>query len=164
MYESIKQLQPYFYSLREINNKVSLDIKLPLSWKYDAIVFSYKGINTQVQDKNDKFNLLSLISVTTKEGYDMVLACATEIISVNKDEEEKRKLYDLKIKELNSFFEQKVNELKTLFQSQSLEALKELNYKPENEREDTHNPSVGLVEQGDKEGREASTEEQGKND
>lgn len=159
MYEDIKQLQPYFYSLREINNKVSLDIKLPLSWKYDTVVFPYKGITTQVQDKNDKFNLLSLISAATKEGYDMVLACALEIITINKEEEEKRKLFDLKLKELNSMFEDKVKELKNMFQNQPLETLKELKYSQEDEQQDTYNTSVGVVGQGDKEGRETGAEE-----
>lgn len=147
MYEHIKSLQPYFYSLREINDSVSLDIKLPVAWKHDTIVFPYKGIKSQVQDKNDKFNLVSLISRATKEGYSMVLTCALEIITINKEEEEKRKLFD-----------QKVNELKLLFQNKSLDKLKDLNFLEEDGQQDT--TSLRMVEQGDGEGQVGNTEEQ----
>lgn len=148
MYEYIKSLQPYFYSLREINDSVSLDIKLPLEWKHETIVFPYKGIKSHVQDKNDKFNLVSLISKATKDGYGMVLTCALEIITINKEEEEKRKLFD-----------QKVNELKLLFQNKSLDKLKDLNFLEEDGQQDT--TSIRMVEQGDGEGQVGNTEEQG---
>ena len=90
MYENIKGLRPYFFSLREIDNNVSLDIKFPLTWKYENIISQYKLVKAKVQDKNDKFHLVSLISTATQEGYDVVFACAGEVVVVNKEEEEKQ--------------------------------------------------------------------------
>ena len=148
MYENIKALRPYFHSLREIENNVSLDLKLPLSWKYDAIIKPYRSITIKVQDKNDKFNLISIISTSTKEGYNVTFTCAMDIINVNKEDEEKRKL-----------FEQKVNELKSLFENKSLDKLKQLNFLEENGQQDT--TSIGMVEQGDGEGSEINREGQG---
>ena len=124
MFEEINQLKPYFFSLREIGDNVSLDIKLPLSWKSESVVGVYKTITGKIQDKNDKFNLLSLVSSATKEGYDTVFKCALELITVNTEEEEKKKLFEQKVKELKEIFEQKVNELKLSFQSEPLEKLK----------------------------------------
>ena len=100
MFESIKSLRPHFHSLREVQNNVSLDIKIPLNWKYEDIAKPYRTITLKVQDKNDKFNLISFISQSTQEGYDVVFACADEIFKFNKEEEEKQKLFHQKVKEL----------------------------------------------------------------
>ena len=151
MYEIIKSLKPYFFSLREVDNSVSLDIKLPTSWKYEHIIAPYRSIKFKVQDKNDKFNLISIFSVATQEGYDIVIGCANEIILVNKEEEEKRKL-----------FEEKVNELKILFQNQSLDKLKDIKLIDENGQEDT--TGIGMVEEGDREGQYGDSETQGEDD
>lgn len=115
MFESIKSIRPHFHSLREIENNVSLDIKLPLSWKFDTIIKPYSTIKFKVQDKNDKFTLISLISNGTQEGYDVVFACANEIIKYNREEQEKQKL-----------FQSKVKELEELFKKESLDKLKEI--------------------------------------
>jgi hypothetical protein len=45
------------------------------------------------------------------------IACASEIVTVNKEEEEKRKLFQAKVKELEN-----------LFQKESLNKLKDLNF------------------------------------
>lgn len=115
MFEIIRNLRPYFFSLREIENNVSLDIRLPLSWRYEDVVKPYRLIKTKIQDKNDKFSLLSLVSSATQEGYDVVTTCAIEIITLNKEEEEKQRL-----------FQQKVKELQELFKKEPLDKLKEL--------------------------------------
>jgi hypothetical protein len=81
VFESIKSLRPHFHSLREIEGNVSLDIKLPLTWKHEEIIKPYRSIKFKVQDKNEKFTLMSLISNGTQEGYDVVFACASEIIN-----------------------------------------------------------------------------------
>ena len=85
MFENIKSLRPHFHSLREIEGNVSLDIKLPLTWKHEEIIKPYRSLKFKVQDKNEKFTLMSLISNGTQEGYDVVFACASEIINHNKD-------------------------------------------------------------------------------
>jgi hypothetical protein len=117
MFEYIKKLKPYFFSIREIDNNASLDIRVPINWRYEQIVQPYKSVKIKVQDKNDKFTLISLISNSTHDGYNLLIVCATEIIKVNKEEEEKRRL-----------FEQKVTELKELFQKESLDKLKDITF------------------------------------
>lgn len=145
MFESIKSLRPHFHSLREIEGNVSLDIKLPLSWRYDEIVKPYRAIKVKIQDKNEKFTLLSLISNGTQDGYDVVFACALEILQINRDEEEKQKL-----------FHQKVKELQELFKKESLDKLKDINLLNDYGQEIT--TSLGMVEEGDGEGQEGDTD------
>jgi hypothetical protein len=147
MFEYIKQLKPYFFSLREVENNAVLDIRLPITWKYEEILLPYKSLKYKVQDKNDKFTLISIISVSTSEGYNLLHGCAKEIIKINREEEEKRKL-----------FEQKVTELKLLFQKESLEKLKDITfietYGYQNQT------GEGVVGEGDEEGREGVEEPQ----
>jgi hypothetical protein len=147
VFESIKSLRPHFHSLREIEGNVSLDIKLPLNWRYDDIAKPYRSVKIKVQDKNEKFTLVSLISNGTQDGYDVVFACALEILQVNKDEEEKQKL-----------FQQKVKELQELFKKESLDKLKDINLLNDYGQEIT--AGDGVVEQGDGEGQDGDTEPQ----
>jgi hypothetical protein len=151
VYEAIKSLRPHFHSLREVSNNVSLDIKLPLTWKYEDIIKPYSTINVKIQDKNDKFNLVSLVSQSTQEGYDVVFACANEIFKINKDEEEKQKL-----------FQQKVKELQELFKNESLDKLKEINLLDNYGQENT--TGVTVVGQGVEEGPEGSGDTEEEND
>ena len=150
MFENIKSIRPYFFSLREIEGNVSLDIKLPLSWKYDTIVSPYRSIKTKVQDKSEKFTLISLISNATQDGYDVVFACALEIININKEEEEKQRL-----------FQQKVKELQELFKKESLDKLKDIDLIKYGQEDTT---SIGLVEEGDREGSDGDSEPQESDD
>jgi hypothetical protein len=151
VFKNIKSLRPYFFSLREIEGNVSLDIKIPLTWKFDTIITPYRSVKTKVQDKSEKFTLISLISNATQDGYDVVFACASEIVTVNKEDEEKRKL-----------FQSKVRELETLFQKESLNKLKDLNFLETYEHEPE--TSIGLVGEGDGEGPIGDRETQDKID
>jgi hypothetical protein len=126
-----------------VQNNVSLYIKIPLNWKYEDIAKPYRTITLKVQDKNDKFNLISFISQATQEGYDVVFACADEIFKFNKEEEEKQKL-----------FHQKVKELQELFKTETLDKLKEINLTDNYGQEIT--TGIELVGQGDEEGPEGS--------
>ena len=149
MFENIKALRPHFHSLREIQENVSLDVSLPLNWTYEEICKPYTSVAIKVQDKNEKFTLLSLISAATQGGYDVVFACALEILKINKDEEEKQKL-----------FQQKVKELQQLFKNESLDKLKEINLLDNYGQEDT--TGVTVVGEGDEKGSEGDrdTEEE----
>ena len=149
MFESIKSIRPHFHSLREIEGNVSLDIKLPLTWRYEDIIKPYRSLKMKVQDKNEKFTLLSLIANGTQEGYDVVFACALEILTFNKEEEEKQNL-----------FQQKVRELQELFKKESLETLKDINLLSNYGQEVT--TGDGVVEQGDGEGQDGDPEPQKK--
>lgn len=151
MFQSIKSLRPHFHSLREIEGNVSLDIKLPLTWRYEDIIKPYRSIKIKIQDKNEKFTLLSLISNGTQDGYDVVFACASEILQINRDEEEKQKL-----------FQQKVRELQELFKKESLDKLKDINLLNDYGQEIT--TSIGLVEEGNGEGQEGDRDTEDSDD
>jgi hypothetical protein len=151
VFESIKSIRPHFHSLREIEGNVSLDIKLPLNWRYEEIVKPYRSVKIKVQDKNEKFTLLSLVSSATIEGYNVIFACSQEIIDVNKEEEEKEKLFQQKVKELQEFFKK-----------ESLDTLKDISFIKEDEPETE--TSIGLVNEGDDQGSTGDSEPQDEDD
>lgn len=138
VFDTIKSLQPYFFSLREVgtmtdNPLVSLDIKIPITWKFEEMP---EGITLKTQDKSEHQKLISFVTPNTKEGYDAVFNIAKKIIKINIEEEEKIKL-----------FNQKVEELKTLFLSSSLDKLKEISFEKDGIR---HSKGAGETEVGNK--------------
>jgi len=138
VFDTISALKPFFFSLREIKENVSLDIKIPAHWRYSD--YMTDEIQIKVQDENERNRLVSLIGVATKEGYDGVFNIAKKIIKNNQEEEEKIKL-----------FNDKVEELKTIFLNSSLDKLKDISFKPgKNGLRDTE--STGKIELGDSEG------------
>ncbi len=142
VYNIIKSLKPHFWSLREIGDNVSLDIKLPVKWKYEGMLEVKKELPfaIKVQDKKTEHTLVSLISPATVEGYEMVFKYAKTIISTNVEEEEKLKL-----------FNEKMGELKELFMNSPLEKLKDISFK-ETEDELPATPSDGKIKLGDEKG------------
>jgi hypothetical protein len=140
VFDTIKSLQPNFFSLRELNTAtdtaiVSLDLKIPIGWKVEDIS---EGVTLKTQDKNEHTKLISLVAPNTKEGYDAVFTMGKKIIKVNKEEEEKIKL-----------FNEKVEELKTLFLSSPLDKLKEISFEKKDGVRNTK--SSGEIGLGDKE-------------
>lgn len=145
MYKDIIVLQPYFFSLREINNTLSLDIKIPANWVYNDVILKYETVKIKLQDKNNENSLLSLISTSDIDGYDKINECAREIIKTNVEQEEKLKLFNLKVAELQK-----------LFTNMSLNDLKNLNFIEENENE--HRNRIGTNGKGETEVSEGNRE------
>ena len=58
MYKTIELLKPYFFSIREINNTLSLDIKIPVKWGYESVLIKYENVKVKIQDKNNERQLM----------------------------------------------------------------------------------------------------------
>lgn len=145
MYNILKSLKPHFFSLREIEDNVSLDIKIPTNWEYDGLVEPNEKIPfaIKVQDKKTENSLISLISPATFDGYEYVFNYAKAVISVNKEKEEKERL-----------FKETIDELKTLFLNTPLDKLKDISFKngEENTPRLSDSESLGEAGVGDEQG------------
>jgi hypothetical protein len=154
-FEIIKNLQPFFFSLREINDSnICLDLKLPVTWKFNEIVSKYNEtspIIVKLQDKNENFVLISLITELNLGDYDRLFECAKDVIKTNREIEEKDYLLELKIKEL-----------KQLFQNESLDKLKDISF-IENEKNGDAT-IIKMVGKGNKKGQHRNNESQEKDD
>ena len=141
----------YFFSLREIKENVSLDLKIPVSWKYEKIAQVYKTLQLKIQDKNDKDVLISFICTATPEGYDIVFQCAKEVVEKNLEEEKKRELFD-----------KKVREMREMFEKMGLDELEKLKF--DNNAEQTEPEGLRLVGETDAEGSDGDSEPQESDD
>lgn len=143
VYNIIEPLKPYFFSLREVGDNVSLDLKLPIKWRYDGMEKINDDIPfaIKVQDRKTENSLISLISPATVDGYDMVFKYAKTIISVNVEEEEKAKL-----------FNEKVDELKKMFLSSPLDKLKDISFNGKETTELSASPGDGEIKLRDSKG------------
>lgn len=152
MYELIEELRPYFFSLREVKQNVSLDIRIPTTWKLehvDQVISQYRSMNYQVQDKTDRYILISLVSEATQDGYNTARICALEIINYNKELEEKEKLFKEMQKQLQDEYQKKIRELQDQFKSEPLEKLKDVILKEDGQKSTT---GVDMVREPDEEG------------
>lgn len=131
MYKEIVELRPYFHSLREIKNNVSLDIKLPISWEINYSIDQFPSTNFKEQDKNETTKLISFIADNTENGYNDAFNFAKHVIIFNIEKEKKQHL-----------LEEKIKELKKLFQEKDLELLENLKFEELYERERTE--GIGL--------------------
>jgi len=143
VYNIVKSLRPHFFSLREIDENISLDIKIPSNWQYEGVLDPDEKVPfaIKVQDKKTENSLISLISPATSEGYEYVFNYAKSVISVNKEKEEKEKL-----------FKETIDELKTLFLNTPLDKLKDISFKNATEEPVPNSSSPGEVKLGDEEG------------
>ena len=154
MYELISELRPYFFSLREIKQNVSLDIRIPTTWKLEhvhQVIEQYKSVSYQVQDKNDKNVLISIVSSADQEGYNVARTCAMEIITYNKELEEKERLFKIKQKELQDLYQQQLKTLEETFKNEPLEKLKDQNFRTGDGQENS--TRIELAREGDEEGQ-----------
>lgn len=121
MHNTIRSLRPYFHSLREIGDQVSLDMKFPSNWDSNTILKIANGnsINLKMQDKNNNFQLFSFINPATDDGYDAVITCVKEVIT-----------YNIELEEKNTLLLQKIQELENIFKVEPLDKLKNLQIKP----------------------------------
>lgn len=149
MYSTIKQFRPYFHSLREIKNNISLDVKLPKQWVYEEIVREYK-ISCKIQDEGTEVTLISFIGAATEDGYETVFSCVLKVIRINKELEEKNRLY-----------KQKIKELEQIFKSSPLDKLKNIKFETDDYDEKI---TFDMVEKTTEEGPTRDRESQTEND
>lgn len=104
------------YSVRVIKDHISLDLKLPSTWtvlKNHIIGIEVLPSETQLKDTN--FKIYSLVCKNTKDELDNLEKSYDNIIKYNLEKQEKEKLFKLKIQELKSIFEkEQLDNLKNL--------------------------------------------------
>ena len=116
LYKEFSTLFPYIQSVRKIETYLSFDISFPNTWKIPKkYVDETKIMEQQSTVPNERlFSYVSEFNETEIERVYQNICC---IIKYNKEREEKDKL-----------FEDKVNELKRIFEKQNLDKLKGLNF------------------------------------
>ena len=115
-YNQIEPIFEYLLQIRKIENYLMFDMLFPMTWKVPKkYIIEDKFLNQGQQDDNKI--LLSFISDFQQKELDLIVKNIIGIINYNIEREEKERLSQVKI-----------NELKTIFDKQSLDNLKELKF------------------------------------
>lgn len=116
LYKEFDILFPYIQSVRKLKNYLSFDIQFPETWKLPK---KYVNEDRVIQNERSTtgYKSFSFVSEFTEEKVDETISGIKNIISYNKEREEKERL-----------FEAKVNELKTIFEKTNLNNLQELKF------------------------------------
>jgi hypothetical protein len=116
IYKEFNDLYPYIQSVRKLKNYLSFDMAFPKTWKLPKkYVKEDSVVENDSTDKNQR--LISFVSQFEEVSINQIAENIKNIIKFNKELEAKEKL-----------FNDKVNELKTLFERQNLQSLNELKF------------------------------------
>lgn len=112
-YKEIEDLVDYIHSIRKLKTYFSFDIDFPPNW---VILKTYIDEEKTVINKNSgESKSVSFVSDITDQSVTNTINTIRKIVEYNKEKEEKQRL-----------FNEKVNELKGLFEKQDLRELKNL--------------------------------------
>lgn len=132
-----EELKPYLKSVRVLKDYVSFDLYLSSFWSIPKkfITDGIEVINQENSDRPDS-KVYSFVVKNEKQMVDSIEKAFKSIVSYNKEKEEKERLFKQKIQELKTMFESKgVDELKTLHFEMEEEVVR-LGLKDENLEED----------------------------
>lgn len=116
LYKDISKLYPYIISIRKLKTYLSFDVSFPNSWKLPK---KYVPENSAVEIESSIPNerSISFVSEFNEDSVDKTTFNILRIIQYNKEREEKERL-----------LQDKVNELKNIFEKQDLTTLKSLQF------------------------------------
>jgi hypothetical protein len=139
LYKEFSTLLPYLQSIRKLKNYLSFDVSIPVSWKLPKKYVDEEKVMEQ-QSKVTTERLISFVSEINEDAVEKTSNDILSIIKYNLDREEKEKL-----------FQDKVSELKVIFEKQTLRKLKTLSFEIKNEKieledgEEELRPSTEMV-------------------
>ena len=116
LYKEFSSLLPYLQSVRKLKEYFSFDVSFPITWKLPK---KYVDENRVVEQdsKTSTHRFFSFVSEINEEDVDRITSNIKSIVKYNLEREEKEML-----------FENKVNELKGIFEKQNLKNLKNLKF------------------------------------
>lgn len=116
LFQDISQIYPYLMSIRKLKNYVTFDMSFPANWKFPKKFMPENNV-VETETPNTDERGVSFVSEFTESSTTKIVENITNIISFNREREEKEVL-----------LQNKVNELKSIFEKQSLNTLKGLKF------------------------------------
>ena len=116
LYKEFSELLPYIQSVRKIEKYLSFDISFPISWKLPKKYVQEDKVMEQ-ENKIAGNRTFSFVAEINESDVEQVTENLQNIIKYNLEREEKDRL-----------FQNKVDELKSIFEKQNLESLQNLKF------------------------------------
>jgi hypothetical protein len=139
LYQILNQLEEFFVSMRRLETHISLDVKFPSNWsmpksttqEFQIVPFEYK---------EEGWRGMSFVCEFNDKEVEKNLGMITKVIKLNREREQKEKL-----------FQTVVSELKKTFEKSELEKLQNLSFifnQPENLNTENglQGETIGLAE------------------
>jgi hypothetical protein len=124
LYKELEPVIGYIDSIRSLENYIVFDIKFPIGWKVlKKYIVEDKFVNNGV---NDEYLSLSFVAEFNENEISTTQKNILGIVNYNLEREAKEKL-----------LESKINELKTIFDKESLDNLKVLKFNINEEKKST---------------------------
>lgn len=138
LYKEFSALLPYLQSVRKLQNYLTFDVSFPTTWKLPKKYVEEDKVMEQ-NSKVENYRLFSFVSEITEDGIEKVSENIQNIIKYNLEREEKEALFNNKVDELKLIFEkQNLKNLKNL----KFDLINSLNIELENEQEERKRPNV----------------------
>jgi hypothetical protein len=116
LYKEFSSLLPYLQSVRKLERYLSFDVSFPTTWKLPKKFVDEEKVMEQTS-KMEGHRFFSFVAEISEESVELLSNNLKSIIKYNHDREEKERL-----------FQNKVEELKNIFEKQDLTSLKNLNF------------------------------------
>ena len=116
LYKEFSSLLPYLQSVRKLEEYLSFDVSFPNSWKLPKKYVDEEKVMEQ-SSKIADHRFFSFVSEISEENMELIGSNLRNIIQYNLELEEKERL-----------FQNKVSELKSIFEKQNLTNLKDLSF------------------------------------
>jgi hypothetical protein len=116
LYKEFSALLPYLQSVRKLESYLSFDVSFPTTWKLPKKFVDEEKVMEQAS-KIEGHRFFSFVAEISEESVELLSNNLKSIIKYNHDREEKERL-----------FQNKVEELKNIFEKQDLTSLKNLNF------------------------------------
>jgi hypothetical protein len=116
LYKEFSSLLPYLQSVRKLENYLSFDVSFPTSWKLPKKYVDEEKVMEQTS-KIEDHRFFSFVSEISEENVGIISSNLKSIIQ-----------YNLELEEKDRLFQNKVNELKSIFEKQNLTNLKDLSF------------------------------------
>jgi len=116
LYKEFSSLLPYLQSVRKLENYFSFDVSFPKTWKLLKRYVDEEKVMEQ-PSKIDNERMFSFVTEINEEAMGVIIKNIRNIIQYNLELEEKERL-----------FQNKVEELKTIFEKSNLNNLKGLSF------------------------------------
>jgi len=104
LYSDLEDVFEYLISVRKLKNYLSFDIELPRTWKIPKKYANEEKV-VELQNKNENRRSFSFVSEFQQSDVDLIVTNIKNIIAYNKEIEQKEKLLQQKIQELKSIFD-----------------------------------------------------------
>jgi hypothetical protein len=134
LFREFSALLPYLQSVRKIKEYISFDVSFPTTWKLPKKFINEERF-VEIDSTVTNHRMFSFVSEVSEDEIELVSTNIQNIIKYNLEREEKELLFQLK-----------VDELKSIFEKQTLTVLKDLQFEIKPKKIELEDEDEGVVE------------------